>query len=284
MNERSLEIICDDGYALSASLFAAQREPLIVINSAMGVSRHFYRPLAAFLHAGGYQVLTYDYRGIGESAPASLRRSPARLYQWGELDFDAVLRFGSAHLRAPAIGVTGHSVGAQIIGLAASNDRVSAVLAVATQSGYWGHWSGRGKIGMFLLWHLVLPSITLVAGHFPARLGGGTMGLPPQVALDWARYGRDPHYLRGRHARASDRFFRQLEAPILALHITDDSYAPLAATEALLSWYENAPHELRHISPESLGVERIGHFGWFREPVAASSWRDALGWLDLRLR
>lgn len=263
-------------------MFHCEGDATVIVNSAMGVHRHFYRQLATFLQANNLRVLTYDYRGIGDSAPAKLRASDARIHEWGELDLAAVIEHVTSRWPDGRLVVVGHSVGMQIVGLAANNSRIDAVVAVATQSGYWKHWRGAGRIGMFLLWHLALPLVVALAGQFPGRLAGGSVGLPPQVALDWARYGRDPDYLRGRHARASDHYFSTLRAPILALSIADDGYAPRAATEALLAWYENAPHELRVIEPRALGVARIGHFGWFRQRIGEPSWRAVLEWLGQR--
>lgn len=280
MSGEDIDIVCADGYRLRASLYAAQGERTLIINSAMGVHRHFYRGLARFLNERGYRVITYDYRGIADSAPASLRDCEARLHEWGELDLDAVLRHAREAYPTARLAVLGHSVGVQIIGLAPANHCIDALVAVATQSGYWKHWRGLGRLGMFALWHFVLPAVTRIAGRFPGRFAGASVSLPKHVALDWARYGRDPDYLRGRHKRASDRYFATLRAPILALSIADDGYAPRAATEALLAWYENAPHELRVIAPHDLGVEKIGHFGWFRQRIGASSWAEVCGWLD----
>lgn len=280
MNGEEIGIGCADGYRLSATLFPAAGDTTVVINAAMGAHRHFYRKFALFLQQHGWRVLTYDYRGIADSAPDKLRDSDARLYEWGELDLVAVIDYVSARWPDDRLVVVGHSVGIQILGLASNNERIDAVVAVATQSGYWKHWRGLGRIGMFLLWYLALPLVATVAGRFPGRLAGGSVGLPRGVALDWARYGRDPDYLRGAHARASDRHFATLRAPILAWSIADDGYAPRAATEALLQWYENASHELRVVTPQDLDVDKIGHFGWFREHIGTPSWQATLAWLD----
>ena len=272
-------ITCSDGVELAASVFGGATPDWIVINSAMGVRRQFYRALANYLAEAGFHVVTYDYRGIGESLTGSVNDNEARLYEWGELDFDAVLRHVQQERAARTIAVIGHSVGAQIVGLSAANESIDAVVAVATQSGYWRNWTGLGRIGMYLLWHVGLPGVTRAVGHFPGRLVGGSVDLPPGIARDWAACGRDPDYIRGSYARESDRHFATLRAPVLALSITDDRYAPRAATEALLAWYENAPHEIVEVTPKLLGVRQIGHFGWFRQEIGTRSWQQTLNWL-----
>ncbi len=277
--EHYTKIPCSDGVDLAASVFSGDSENWVIVNSAMGVRRHFYRELANYLADAGFHVVTYDYRGIADSLTGRVNDSKARLYEWGELDFDAVLRHVHEERGARSVAVVGHSVGAQIIGLSASNKAVDAVVAVATQSGYWRHWSGFGRLAMFLLWHVGLPALTRVVGHFPGRLVGASVDLPPGIARDWAACGRDPKYIRGSYARESDRYFATLRAPILALSIADDTYAPRAATEALLAWYENAPQELVEVTPQWLGVKKIGHFGWFRRATGTRSWQQTLNWL-----
>ncbi|MDH3647331.1 MAG: alpha/beta fold hydrolase [Gammaproteobacteria bacterium] len=272
-----------DGRELAATVWSAESDQCVIINSAMGVKRGFYARFADYLCDAGFHVITYDYAGIGDSAPDDLRSCDTRLYEWGEQDFEGVLRFATSELQALRIAVVGHSVGSQVIGLAESNSRINAIIMVASQSGYWGHWSGLPRVGMFFVWHAVLPVISRVLGHFPGRLAGGNVSLPEHVARDWARCGRDPAYLRGSYARESDNFFQQVRAPILALNISDDHYAPRASTEALLSWYIGSEKELIVVTPESLGVKKIKHFGWFREHIAASSWKTATTWLTTQL-
>jgi len=63
-----------DGYPLTATLYHAP-EPVaqLVIAGATGVPQGFYRRFAEYAAQRGYSTLTLDYRGIGQSKPASLR-------------------------------------------------------------------------------------------------------------------------------------------------------------------------------------------------------------------
>jgi predicted alpha/beta hydrolase len=63
-----------DGHPLAADVFpgaeiGAGPPLLVIVNSAMGVSRRYYGAFARHLAGQGMQVVTYDYRGIGGSAP-----------------------------------------------------------------------------------------------------------------------------------------------------------------------------------------------------------------------
>jgi predicted alpha/beta hydrolase len=71
-------------------------------------------------------------------------------------------------------------------------------------------------------------------------------------------------------------------APILAYSVEDDALITRRAVDALHAAFRGAPVERRHVSPRELGVERIGHFGFFSEASEKSLWSDALAWLRAR--
>ncbi len=276
-------LVCADGTRLAATVLPGDNGGCIVINPAMGVRRQFYAPLAEALNGAGYSTITFDYRGVAGSAPVDLRRCRARLYEWGECDIEAALRHARDE-RHEKTGVIGHSVGSQLLGMAESSAAIDAIVMVASSSAYWGHWHGLPRIGLLAVWYGVIPVVTRLFGRFPAALAGGNVDLPPLIARDWARCGRDPDYVRGRYARASDRNYARVRAPILAVSVSDDGYAPRAATEALLQWYAAAAERtLIDLTPASLGVDRVGHFGWFRSPIGQSVWPETIAWLDEKL-
>src|ERR1700709_498904 len=63
-----------DGYLLGASLFLPRgaKRHAVLINSAAAVPRKIYRGFAGYLARRGCAVLTYDYRGTGDSRQKSL--------------------------------------------------------------------------------------------------------------------------------------------------------------------------------------------------------------------
>ena len=60
-----------DGYPLAATLFLPRgaKRHAVLINSAPAVPRKLYRGFASYLAQRGSAVLTYDYRGTGDSRP-----------------------------------------------------------------------------------------------------------------------------------------------------------------------------------------------------------------------
>ena len=83
-----------DGRRLGARWFEPAGQParaVAVVNAATGVPQRFYRHFAQWLAQRGYAVLTYDYRGIGESRQGPLRAESARMRDWALLDMPAAL-------------------------------------------------------------------------------------------------------------------------------------------------------------------------------------------------
>jgi predicted alpha/beta hydrolase len=281
IDARDLTLEAADGYRLAATLHAppgARR--VAVLSPAMGVRRGFYAPFAQYLASRGIAALVYDYRGIGGSRPARLRGATMELRHWGELDLDAAIGWARAELAPERLYLVGHSVGGQIAGLAAQSRHAHALLAVAAQSGWWGHWSGAGKLGMWLLWHAGIPLLTRACGFFPARLLGIGADLPAGVARQWARWGRDRRYIRGRHAPPSVANFEAIRAPLLAIGIARDGYAPRPAIESMLSWFPNARTELREVGFRDARGRRLDHFSWFRAELGEPFWRECADWLE----
>src|SRR5512134_3666946 len=99
MTATDFHLITADGFQLAATLFepTASNRRVVLINSAMGVKRGYYARYAEFLMERGFTVLTYDYRGIGDSRTTSMRGFSADLWDWGIRDQDAALAYLIEH-------------------------------------------------------------------------------------------------------------------------------------------------------------------------------------------
>ena len=257
-----LTIATRDGVELAATHFGTGGEPrrVVVINGALGVPRSFYQRFASHLQEQGIAVVTYDYRGMGDSLDRPVRESSATIEQWGYLDFEAVLGWLADTYPDAERCVVGHSVGAQIIGLSQRSLELTRIVGVAAQSAYWGHWSGPARLGLYGLWHVLMPAVTHLLGYFPGRLINLNANLPAGVALDWARWGRDRNYLRSPRVGPASQFFAEIAAPVMIWLIEDDPFAPRAAVEAFMDWFVAADTQLSMAPP-------LGHSGWFTEPA-----------------
>jgi predicted alpha/beta hydrolase len=283
--DRGLRIPARDGFRLAATLYepepgrgTGERGTLVVISSATAAPRGYYDGFARYLSARGLAVLTYDYRGIGGSRPRSLRGFHARMAEWGEEDLAGMIDWSVRHLQPERLLMVGHSVGGQLVGLAGNNGRVDALLAVAAQSGYLGHWPKPMRYRLALRWYLEVPLTSRIFGYIPGRLALKE-DLPGGVAREWAAWCRRPGFLLEGHEERRAGFER-FDRPIRAYSFGDDDFAPRPAVESLMALYRNAPVERRHVEPAEIGASSISHFGFFRDRFRETLWSDAADWLE----
>lgn len=278
MNE--LKIKTPDNFELAVTSFSPESNPkaVVLINSAMGVLRQYYRKFAAFLATEGFQIYSYDYRGIGGSRPGSLKGFDTSIYQWGITDMETMINYVTdAHEEVPLLAI-GHSVGGQALGLAPSCQKVNGLMLVTSQVGNWTHWDkGRTKLKFF--WKYLLPTLSKMFGYFPAKKLGMFEDLPKGVAMEWSKWGCNPDYLFAFDFDVPKQH-GDLKVPLLSWSFTDDGYAPIRAVKQLLQRYAKADIIHRHLAPQDLGVSRIDHFGFFRESFKDSLWTDSLAWLN----
>ena len=130
-------IPASDGFELAATIYGDGAD-VVIINSATAVPRRYYKAFAAFLADEGYTVVTYDYRGIGDSRPESLRGFECKASDWGLLDMQGVLDWTLAEYDPQVLFVVGHSAGGQQAGMLVGSDRINAMATMSSQSGYWG--------------------------------------------------------------------------------------------------------------------------------------------------
>ncbi len=276
-----VRILADDGVSLAATLWdpaatTRARHRVVVMASATGVLRGYYATFAAWLSTRGFAVVTFDYRGMGDSAGAS---SAPAMHDWGERDLAAVLAWAATeHGDGTHAAIVGHSVGGQLVGLLPDPGRVSALVTIGSQSGDYRLWPLPARLAMALVWYGVVPGVTHAVGYLPGALGIGE-DLPAGVALEWARWCRTPGYLVGDDGDSRRAGFAKLDAPVLAFGFDDDIYAPRAAIDALLALYLRAPIERRQLGRTA---GRFGHFGFFRKRHLPY-WRDVASFLDRTL-
>ena len=247
----------------------------------MGIQRGFYHRFARRLAAHGLSVLTVDWRGIGGSAIGRARDCPARLADWGEKDLSATIECLVEETEPESLAYVGHSLGGAVLGLTPSAKRFERILLVAAQNGYWKHWDGLSRLVMLGIWSIAIPAATVVFGCLPRWALGGQCDVPAKVARDWARWGRHPGHVLSQAPEVRERF-ASLSAPVRAYAISDDWFAPRRATERAKSYFPSALVERVWLTPKDLGVNRIGHFGFFRPELAVPLWGEAAEWLALQ--
>lgn len=261
-----------DGYLLGGFCWRAEGEgaarPVVVINAATSVRCRYYFRFADFLFARGFDVVAYDYRGIGESRPARLRGFKAGWSDWGRLDVEAALRWVADGFPGRPIQMVAHSIGGYLIGLAESAARLERIVTVGAQHARWRDYAAAERLRMIGKWHVAMPVLTAACGYFPGGSLGWLEDTPAGVVWDWA-FGRLPD-LSG---------FARVRAPVLALSLTDDPFGTVPAIERVLAYFTGAPKTHLRLSPDSVGEAEIGHFAFFHSRLAPVLWPLPLEWL-----
>jgi len=278
MGQEGEQLVIDvQGHALAASLFRARESKTVVlVNSATAVPRQFYRYFADYLRASGWSALTYDYRGIGGSAPGTLAGFDVRMRDWVLRDMSGVIDWVAANLAPERLYCVGHSFGGQALGMVANPEAVRAAVGVSAQSGYWGVQGGAEKLRTGIAVHTLMPLFAKTLGYFPwSKLARGE-DLPGGVALEWSRWCRNRNYLLDDETLPLDRYQR-FEAPLLAYSIEDDLWGTARAVDEMMRAYSNVTR--RHIVPADYGFDALGHMGYFRRN-SATLWDEAIAWLD----
>ena len=256
---------------------------VVIINAATSVRCRHYSRFADYLFANGFDVITYDYRGIGESRLDSIKGLNASWTDWGALDFEAMLRRAQREFPGQPIDVVGHSFGGCAAGLGESGQVIRRLVSVGAQFAYWRDYAPEQRWRMFGKWHLLMPLLTLFCGYFPGKRLGWLEDTPAGVVRDWstptARYERRPSG-RAMLARTGQLPFANVRAQTLAISISDDPYGTIAAIERLLSYFSHAPKTHLRIAPQDIGEQQVGHFAFFRSAYQATLWPIALNWLQ----
>lgn len=272
------QVSTTDGAWVQATFFQSKQEPkaAVLVVPAMGVRQDFYATFAKWLANQGYLVATFDYSGTGLSKRCDLRESHADIFHWAQIDCDAMI--GAIQERAKGLPIywLGHSLGGQILGLLPNWGRIAKAVTIATGSGYWKENTPSIKWKAWWLWFVVVPLTTRAFGYFPGKRLRKVGDLPRGVMDQWCRWCRDPEYVVGAEGRAVRERFSEVTIPIASLSFTDDEMMSVRNVESMHQCYSSSPRVMKRISPQEIGVKRIGHFGFFRPNVEESLWRNQL--------
>ena len=279
-----------DGYSLArdAVLPRGAKRHAVLINSATAVPRKIYRGFAGYLAKRGCAVLTYDYRGIGDSRqpaltgynqPKSLVGFKASMSDWAALDVTAAVCWMRERYRALPFAYVGHSFGGQALGLLPNNTEMSRALFIAAQAGYWKLMASPERYRVYALLNFVGVPLTRMLGYMPGWAGLG-MDLPKDVFLQWTGWVMSPRYLFDDAKLAALQNFGNYKGALRALCMSDDPWATRPAVELLCSGFTAIKPEIITVTPADTSAGKIGHFGFFRPEHRDTLWRGAAEWIE----
>lgn len=261
-----ISLTAGDGYTLSAHLFRPENDngKILLINSATGVKQQMYFSFAGFCAQKGFTVITYDYRGIGESKPENLKGFPASMRIWGTQDYKALTNYLREYFPEQRKFLLGHSVGALILGMNEDSQLFEEFVFVATQKAYIGNLRFLTRLEAAVGFGLLQPLTTTLFGYFPAhRLGLGE-SLPKGSARDWRTLILNPKSTNKLLETTPD-FSHQLRQKTLVLQIEDDAWVTEKGIRTLLDeTYPGLQARIRPVKVSESDAGKIGHVNFFR--------------------
>ncbi|MGY6553522.1 MAG: alpha/beta hydrolase family protein [Wenzhouxiangella sp.] len=276
----TLSLTTVDGYRIGARRFPASGtlSGRIVVAGATGVPQGFYKRFASFAQSRGYETLTLDYRGIGLSAPDTLKGFRAHYLDWARVDLAATI--DSIPDDGLPLYLVGHSYGGHALGLLPNQQRITRSVLFGTGAGWAGWMPPMERLRVWAMWYLIGPLLTRWKGYLPwSRLGMGE-DLPLDVYRQWRDWCRHPNYFFDVADMADEiAGFRQVCSPIAAVNAADDRWAPPVSRNAFMRGYSASDWQAIDLAPQSLGLSSIGHMGYFRAN-AQPLWERTLDWID----
>lgn len=249
-------------------------QQVVIMAPAMGVPQVYYQKFSQWLATQGRAVISFDYYGIGESKQVPLKQHQTTIREWAEWDAAAVIAFAQQHYPHAEIIWFAHSVSGQLFGMIPNQQVVSRMITVATGSGYWRENAPQLRPKAWVLWHLIAPVVVPLFGYFPGNKLGIIADLPGPVMRQWRQWCLHPEYLLGVEGEHNRQRYAAISTPILSLSFSDDELLSQRNIHAMHDAYINAPQQRVCVDPQQVGLERIGHFGFFREHIAGSVWEE----------
>jgi len=275
---RSETIKTKDGRKIKARAYVPDEEAkgVIVISPSATVTQEFYFEIACFFRENNFAVISFDFRGTGDSAPLALKGFEASLANWALQDTDAVLRHTKNQFPKHELIFIGHGIGGEIIGLAPASQFINRIILVgcALSCSRLRRWKER-------IWIDVTKNFIKLTswlfGYFPGKELKVFNSLPKGVVYEWIQWCNNEN---GLFDDFSDHNYRRLQVPLLAFSFSDDWRSQEKGVQALLEHFDSAYITWHHINPKQLNRRRMGHSGFFKPRFKKIFWQQVLNWTN----
>lgn len=267
-----------DGRTISVTVYPARHSigKTMIIAPAVQVVQKDYSSFATYFQQLGYNVITFDYRGVGSSAPVLLKGFEAGLHQWAVQDTDAVIRFTQAAFLNQELIYIGHGIGGELIGLAPASQYINKLVLVSSALSCRKLWPWKGRFKIFWMKRIAWCA-NRWCGYFPGSRLGIFRDLPKGVVHEWADWCNNPN---GLFDVFPDNNYRKLQVPLLSVSFSDDWLTPEKGVEGLLSYFSGAGISRYHVNAEELGVKRKKSCCLFETGFRDSLWVMLQNWLE----
>ncbi|MEM9866105.1 MAG: alpha/beta fold hydrolase [Bacteroidota bacterium] len=277
MKGQQIIIPAKDGYKLTAILREpkAKAKGVVQIHCGGGLPQSLYSNFASFLSENGFVSITFDYRGIGLSKPNNLKSFKADPIDWGELDMFGVLDWCIKKYPEQKKIIAAHSMGGQLVGLMENNAEIDQLFLIASSTGYWKDMSKPFKWIFPPIWFSTIPVHNFIFGYTKVKKLKLGENLPKGVANKWWKWSINKNYFEDELTKLEKiSNYDKIKIPLISIQISDDPIANNITANNLLKYYKNAKIRIKKITPKQLGVNKIGHSGFFSRKFKNTLWKN----------
>ncbi|MYM20720.1 alpha/beta fold hydrolase [Brevibacterium sp. 5221] len=267
--------------AVAATVFTpAEPGGALVIHSATATPQRYYAAFARAASQRGIAVITYDYRGTGQSGHP--RRSPElRMRDWMGTDVPAVAAWAAERFPGVPSLALGHSLGGHAIALGTAGDHLTRAAIVSSHVAATRTIPSRAeRLRVRTLLQGVGPVLGATLGYVPAKRLGLGEDMPRGAMREWGRWTRLPHYFFDDPSMDAATRTSLVRTPLLAVGASDDPWSTPAQMDALTEHLTGTTVERRTLTPAALGTTAVGHHGILRKGVGEPAWPALLDWLS----
>lgn len=278
---RTIRFKAEDGMELEGSIYQLSNPTTAVLISAgTGFLRSFYRHIASYLAHRGAIVLTYDYRGMGDSRPDNKTFLDIEYTDWGRMDTPAALNALADRSQTLPMTHLAHSVGGHFIGLMHNHEMITRHAFVSVGTGFFGGHHVRSIPVELYFWWILGPILLKKYGRI--KTVGGWQGeeLPPKLFKTWRRWSQRRSYFQSDlTSYMAPNHYNEISAPIRSWIFTDDPIATPSTGSDLLKVYPASKNSIMLRSPKDYGLRHLGHEGAFRKG-RNNLWEEIWDWLE----
>ena len=270
-----------DGRMISATFYqpGVSNGKIMIVAPAAYLGQREYRSFAVHFQKKGYNVITFDYRGVGDSAPLQLKGFDARLQQWAVQDADAVIRCVRNCFPGRELIYVGHGIGGELIGLAQASQYVNKLVLASSSLSCMRLWSWKGRMRITLLKTIGRLSNRWF-GYFPGKRLGFPRDLPMGVMHEWADWCDNPNGLFDVYPENN---YRKLRIPVFAFSFSNDWLTPEKGVKGLLSYFSSADITWYHDHPHNQGLKTSRQSCFFDLQLKDTLWIKLERWINEEL-
>ncbi len=257
-------------------LIPPQPKAVVQFNGGTAAKKEFYLPFLEFLAERSYICCLWDYRGSGESAPASLKGCGYYFHEYGTLDMPAIKQFLQHRYPTLPLLLVGHSAGGQQVGLMPSLDGYQGMVGFAVSTGYLPYMPLGYRLLSWYFFNLFTPASIATIGYLGAKRFGIMEDLPKNVVREWRAWCRKADYLFDSKFYGNtipQGHYANMPFPIHVFWSTDD---PISNHRSIPAFWRHVKSrfgiQFSKLSPNEYAVKEIGHFGFFKKKMATTLW------------